>query len=188
MLGVYNNGWFGGSIPAAAISESVVGSIWRRLAPWLTLTSAITAFGCLYIQSNWSWRIPMIFQGVPAGFVLLFVWFIPESPRWLMQNGRYEEALAFLVKYHGDGNPESPLVKLEFEEFKEGIALDGTDKRWWDYRVSSVGEIVHPSNSRLNAPFALPGPLHDQERPMEIRHGHYDLRLWSVFWKRSRLL
>ena len=78
----------------------------------------------------------MIFQGVPAGFVLIFVWFIPESPRWLMQNGRSEEARAFLVKYHGNNDPHSPLVKLEWEEFQEKIQLDGSDKRWWDYRVS----------------------------------------------------
>jgi sugar porter (SP) family MFS transporter len=112
MVGVYNNGWFGGSVPAAAIT-----------------------FGCLYIPSDWSWRIPMIFQGVPAAFVLVFVFFIPESPRWLMQNGRHEEALAFLVKYHGNNDPKSPLVKLEWEEFQEKIQLDGSDKRWWDYRA-----------------------------------------------------
>lgn len=98
----------------------------------------------------------MIFQGVPAFFVLIFVFFIPESPRWLMQNGRYEEAHAFLVKFHGNGDPHSPLVKLEFDEFKEGIALDGTDKRWWDYRVSAwVRALVGLALMRLTPPLIL---------------------------------
>lgn len=35
---------------------------------------------------------------------------------------------------HGGNNPDSLLVKLEWEEFTEGIKLDGADKVWWDYR------------------------------------------------------
>lgn len=42
--------------------------------------------------------------------------------------------MAFLVKYHGNGNPSSRLVLLEIEEMKENIMLDGLDKVWWDYR------------------------------------------------------
>lgn len=32
--------------------------------------------------------------------------------------------LDFLIKYHGNNNPESKLVALEYAEFVEGIALD----------------------------------------------------------------
>jgi hypothetical protein len=49
-----------------------------------------------------------------------------------MANGRQEEALAFLVKYHGNGDSNSRLVRLEIEEMREGIKLDGLDKTWWD--------------------------------------------------------
>jgi hypothetical protein len=53
----------------------------------------------------------------------------------LLANGRREEALAFLVKYHGNGNPNSALVKLEMQEMDEALAEStGSDKRWWDYR------------------------------------------------------
>lgn len=51
-----------------------------------------------------------------------------------MANGRDEEAVAFMVKYHGNGNPSSRLVLLQVEEMKENIKLDGLDKVWWDYR------------------------------------------------------
>ncbi|KAJ9107370.1 hypothetical protein QFC21_000820 [Naganishia friedmannii] len=57
------------------------------------------------------------------------------SPRWLMANGREEEALAFLTKYHGNNNPDSALVQLQWVEFKENIERDASDKRWWDYRA-----------------------------------------------------
>ncbi|KAH8694299.1 putative MFS lactose permease [Talaromyces proteolyticus] len=110
-VGFYNCGWFGGSIPAAAIT-----------------------FGTNYIDSNWSWRIPFICQCFACVIVIFAVWFIPESPRWLMAHDRHDEAVAFLVKYHGNGDPNARLVRLEVEEMREGIRIDGIDKRWWDYR------------------------------------------------------
>ncbi|KAJ5827180.1 Major facilitator superfamily domain general substrate transporter [Penicillium robsamsonii] len=109
--GLYNCGWFGGSIPAAALT-----------------------YGTEMIDNNWQWRIPFICQCFACIIVICSVWFIPESPRWLIANGRNEEAEAFLVKYHGNGNPNARLVRLEIEEMREGIRIDGIDKRWWDYR------------------------------------------------------
>ncbi len=51
-----------------------------------------------------------------------------------MAQGREEEALDFLTKYHGAGDSNDPVVVLECAEFKEQIEIDGADKRWWDYR------------------------------------------------------
>ncbi|KUI68659.1 Lactose permease [Cytospora mali] len=109
--GFYNCGWFGGSIPAAFVT-----------------------FGCSYITNDWSWRIPLLLQCFACFVVIVSVFFLPESPRFHMANGKEEEAIAFLVKYHGNGDPSSRLVMLEVEEMKEGIKLDGIDKVWWDYR------------------------------------------------------
>jgi sugar porter (SP) family MFS transporter len=118
--GFYNTGWFGGSIPAAAIT-----------------------LGTSYMTSNWSWRIPLIFQCVPAGIVCCVVFLLPESPRWLIAQGRDEEAHAFLVKYHGAGDPNSPYVSLQYAEFKESISVNGSDKRWWDF-----SDLLRTKNAR----------------------------------------
>jgi hypothetical protein len=40
--------------------------------------------------------------------------FLPESPRWLIANGHDQEALDFLVRYHGDGRKDDPVVRLEW--------------------------------------------------------------------------
>jgi hypothetical protein len=60
-----------------------------------------------------------------------------------MAHGRPEEAHAVLTKYHGSGDPDAPLVKLEMREFEESIRTDASDKRWWDY-----SELVNTANAR----------------------------------------
>lgn len=56
----------------------------------------------------------------PSVIQLSAVWFLPESPRWLISNDRDDEALAALKQYHGDGQ-ETELVRLEYEEIRSAI-------------------------------------------------------------------
>lgn len=49
---------------------------------------------------------------------------MPESPRWLCNKDRHEEALAVFGKWHGEGNSDDDFVQLEFAEVKAAIALD----------------------------------------------------------------
>lgn len=81
-----------------------------------------------------SWRLPLIFQAVACLLVIGILPFVPESPRYLMAQGRIDEAHDFLTKFHGNGDPNAPLVAFELKEMKASIALDGIDKVWWDYR------------------------------------------------------
>ncbi|KXJ97332.1 lactose permease [Microdochium bolleyi] len=110
-VGFYNCGWFGGSIPAALVT-----------------------FGCNRMDSNLSWQIPLALQCFACVVVMISVWFIPESPRWLLANGREAEAVDFLATYHGNGSAQSRLVMLEIEEMKDGIRQDGVDKEPWNYK------------------------------------------------------
>ncbi|CAF3622741.1 unnamed protein product [Fusarium graminearum] len=103
-----------------------------------SLTSTWTAYGTGRLTSNWSWRIPILIQVVPGAIILLGAWFIPESPRWLMSHGKEEQALAVLIKYHGNGNPESAVVQLELEEMRASIEYQAeieASQKWWDYRM-----------------------------------------------------
>ncbi|KZO90477.1 putative MFS lactose permease [Calocera viscosa TUFC12733] len=127
MTAFYNTGWYSGAIPAAGV-----------------------CLGTLNIPSDWSWRIPLLIQGIPALVCGCIVLFLPESPRFLAMTGRDEDAMAFLVKYHGNGNLDDPLVKLEFDEFKESIQTTGSDKRWWDY-----SDLYKTSNARWRTAMAI---------------------------------
>jgi hypothetical protein len=73
----------------------------------------------------------MSLQALPSVFVLVIIWFVPETPRWYMGQGREDMALAILTKYHGGGNPDSEIVQLEMREMREAILVkDGADKRY----------------------------------------------------------
>lgn len=51
-----------------------------------------------------------------------------------MANDRYDEAIAVLAKYHGEGNANHPIVQLQMKEMGTQILTDASDKKWWDYR------------------------------------------------------
>ncbi len=52
------------------------------------------AAGCLsyVLLSYFDWRAVFLAQAVPALFLFAIRFFVPESPRWLADRGRYEEA------------------------------------------------------------------------------------------------
>lgn len=57
------------------------------------------------------WRLPIIAQIVPGALFLFFMLFQPESPRWLVEHGRYEEAAAALA-YIASKNQDDDAVVL----------------------------------------------------------------------------
>ncbi|KAL0576106.1 hypothetical protein V5O48_005880 [Marasmius crinis-equi] len=103
LTSTYNSLWYSGAIVAA----------------WAT-------FGTFKINNTWAWRIPSVLQGLPSVLQVIFVFFAPESPRWLVAKGREEQALKTLAYYHADGNEDDALVRYEFEEIKAAIEFDRT--------------------------------------------------------------
>ncbi|KAL6711409.1 hypothetical protein ACN47E_004343 [Coniothyrium glycines] len=89
--------------------------------------------GGLNLAGNASWALPVWLQLVFPALIIMFIYFAPESPRWLYVHGKTTQAKEVLTKWHGYGNPESAWVKLQLSEYEEHLELDGADKRWWDY-------------------------------------------------------
>ncbi|KAL0071509.1 hypothetical protein AAF712_001366 [Marasmius tenuissimus] len=112
MAGMYNNFWWLGNI----------------LAGWTTYGTN------LHMNNSWAWRTPTVVQaGMPA-VVMCLIMFFPESPRWLIHKDRADEALAIFAKYHGEGDPNSPLVQLQYNEIVEEAAASRDENPWWDFR------------------------------------------------------
>jgi len=91
------------------------------------------SFGTQNIDNNWAWRTPTLLQALPSIIQLMFIWFIPESPRWLLSKDRNNEALEMLGKYHADGNTNDPIVQFEYAEIKETIRLEFLAKKTSSY-------------------------------------------------------
>ncbi|KJR86242.1 hexose transporter [Sporothrix schenckii 1099-18] len=87
------------------------------IASWVT-------YGTLQIQSDWAWRLPSLLQGLCTIVILATLFWIPESPRWLIYKNRVDEARDILVRYHAEGDADDEFVQLEFSEIKIAIAMD----------------------------------------------------------------
>ena len=137
----------GFGIPACIVAgSSLIGELgYPKERPILTslfnvsyfvgqVIAAGIVFGTNSLKSDWAWRIPSFLQLAPSLLQIVFVLFLPESPRWLVSHDRIEEAEAILVKYHAEGNPESEFVKGEIEQIRTTIQLENeaSNKSWLD--------------------------------------------------------
>ncbi|KAE9398919.1 MFS general substrate transporter [Gymnopus androsaceus JB14] len=110
-------------------------SLGKVIAAWLT-------FGCIYWDSDWSWRLPTLFEASGPVILIIAMIFCPESPRFLVSKGRDEEALRILAKYHANGEREDELVQQECREISMYIQRD---------RANSIGSwrsLVATSGNR----------------------------------------
>jgi len=92
------------------------------------------------MSNNWAWRIPSLLQLTPSVLQLLFIRFLPESPRWLVAKGRHAEALAILTKYHAEGEEDDEFVKMEYAEIEKTLELESKNaKSSWAEMVATKG-------------------------------------------------
>ncbi|GKT45865.1 lactose permease [Colletotrichum spaethianum] len=99
------------------------------------LVASSAARGSLDYGGHTSWAVPVGLQAMFPGIICLAVLFLPESPRWLYTNNKRQEAKNVLSRLHAQGNAESEWVKLQLNEYEEFLELEGSDKKWWDYRA-----------------------------------------------------
>ncbi|KAF7593618.1 hypothetical protein BBP40_011136 [Aspergillus hancockii] len=59
------------------------------------------------------WRLPLWLQMACPGIVCLGIWLIAKD--------RFQEARAFIVKYHANGDASHPIVELETNEMRENL-------------------------------------------------------------------
>lgn len=72
-------------------------------------------------------------QAIFSVIQLTFIWWVPESPRWLISKDRTDEALAMLTKYHADGDSTNPILNFEYAEIKETLRLEFLHKKSSSY-------------------------------------------------------
>ncbi|TEB26103.1 glucose transporter [Coprinellus micaceus] len=128
-------------ITAPAIRGRMV-SLQQWAITWGILIQYFIQFGCSYIDGVASFRIPWGLQMIPAIVLSLGMLFFPESPRWLFDHGKEDEALQVLADLHGQGDPKHPLVQLEYEEIKQQVYFERTEG------AKSYLDLLKPGNPR----------------------------------------
>lgn len=104
------------------------------------IAAAGITFGTNNIPNNWGWRIPSLLQMVPSVLQISFIFFIPESPRWLITKGRREEAYEILTKYHAEGDHDSEFVRAEMAQMETTIAIElESSRKTWISVLRSAG-------------------------------------------------
>ncbi|KAJ1881522.1 hypothetical protein LPJ57_001561 [Coemansia sp. RSA 486] len=91
---------------------------------WGLLVAYWIDYGCHFIKSDASWRIPIGIQIVPALILFVSMIFMPYSPRWLVDNDRVDEAHKVLANLRAGGDKNNDEVVEELEEIKEAVRID----------------------------------------------------------------
>jgi SP family xylose:H+ symportor-like MFS transporter len=83
-------------------------------------------------QSGWRWMFGS--ESLPALLLLVLLFFVPESPRWLTKQNRSDEALEILARVNGAQYAQSELL-----EIKDAIAHEsGSIKQLFQPRMKIV--------------------------------------------------
>ncbi|KAK9344088.1 general substrate transporter [Lipomyces starkeyi] len=92
---------------------------------WGIMVQYFIEYGCSFLDSTASFRVPWAIQTVPAVVLFVGLFWFPRSPRWLASKDRWDEALrvlAFLRSANNDVN--DPLVLAEYKEIEDQISQE----------------------------------------------------------------
>ncbi|KAI0671410.1 general substrate transporter [Trametes maxima] len=78
-------------------------------------------YGCQFLSGDKQWRLPLGLQLAPAFLLFIGAQFMPRSPRWLLEKGRDDEALAVVRALHGSSPSDQEASEREFAEMQETI-------------------------------------------------------------------
>ncbi|KAK4194171.1 general substrate transporter [Triangularia verruculosa] len=92
------------------------------------------AWGTANIKNDWSWRSITFLQIVPSLIQLAGIWWIPESPRYLINKDRPQEALHILSKWHAGGDLNNATVQFEYREIRETIRIQKENEQSTSYK------------------------------------------------------
>ncbi|KAL1608549.1 hypothetical protein SLS60_003491 [Paraconiothyrium brasiliense] len=94
-------------------------------------TANWVGFGCSYASGQFQWRFPLAVQCLPAIIVLVGIFWLPYSPRWLLEQERDEEAYAVIKRLHGDSGDDT-FFRAEFTQMRDQLRFEkSVQKAGW---------------------------------------------------------
>ncbi|KAK1728200.1 uncharacterized protein BDZ83DRAFT_767871 [Colletotrichum acutatum] len=86
-------------------------------------TSVWVDYFCGFIESDMSWRIPLLMQCVMGALLGIGSLVIVESPRWLLDNDHDEEGIVVIANLYGKGDIHNQKARDEYREIKMNVLL-----------------------------------------------------------------
>ncbi|KAK5942454.1 hypothetical protein PMZ80_005019 [Knufia obscura] len=87
-------------------------------------------FGFSFLGGSVAWRVPIALQVPLAVGVCVLVVGLPETPRWLWQQGRVEEAVGVMRRVHDVPEGDEYVVR-ESEEIRKAIEIEAASPFKW---------------------------------------------------------
>lgn len=73
------------------------------------------------VATGWRWMFGS--EAIPAIVLLGFLFFVPESPRWLMKQGQMEKARSILARIDGEAHADSEMKEINLALQEESGSL-----------------------------------------------------------------
>ncbi|ANB14373.1 Snf3p [Sugiyamaella lignohabitans] len=106
-----------------AIRGRLVG-LFQWSVTWGIMIMFYIGFGCSFIAGKASFRTAWAIQVVPGALLFAGTFILPESPRWLANKDKWEEAIEIICEVQGKGSFDHPDVLIELEEIKMVVRID----------------------------------------------------------------
>ncbi|KAJ5487993.1 Major facilitator superfamily domaingeneral substrate transporter [Penicillium desertorum] len=97
-------------------------------------------FGMSFVSGPIAWRLPIAMQMVFAIFVIVLVFGLPESPRWLMNHGQEQEAMDVLCAVY-DRAPEDEFIVNEHKGIVSAIELEDSVSKQSFWKIFRNDEV-----------------------------------------------
>jgi len=94
-------------------AESVASNVFSLAEPVGAIVAAISQrrIEAWNVARGWRWMFGS--ESLPAVLLLVLLFLVPESPRWLTKQGRSDEALAILTRVDGTAYAQTELAEIK---------------------------------------------------------------------------
>lgn len=96
------------------------------------IISSLAAFGFNFVTQDYQWRLQFIMLTFFSCCLMVSVIFIPESPRWLIENDKHDQAWKVLESLHkSTHDPQGNIARAELLQIQSQILEDKALPSTW---------------------------------------------------------
>ncbi|XP_067090948.1 synaptic vesicle glycoprotein 2B isoform X1 [Osmerus mordax] len=168
----------------------MVGGIYASFTAWGIIPRYGWGFSMGTEFQFHSWRVFVLVCALPAIAALVGLMFMPESPRFLLENAKHDEAWMILKQVHdtnwrAKGQPEKVFQvthikapKTQEDEFIEIQSATGTAVQRWALRTGTLCKLVLKNVASLFSPSLRLSTLFMAIIWFTMAFSYYGLSVW----------